>query len=209
MESQITYPDAHDLDAPLSGDTKIGLYLVPAAERDDGRPCVVTTSYVGTSCIPMHAWHGRWLYLGEIPAGAVGESVLDHLRAIEDTLLGYSAQYQGNRWDGHNLVGSWGADESWAEAEALGMVGIDWERAGITTRWDAADWLSPSSADWADLCREAKLDPERGAGVLDAVVDHVDSVASGDGVWLEGTESYVERLLEEWAEAQEDESADA
>ena len=166
----IEYPYAWELDTKdRPSGYRHGLYLIPAGET--GGPGVVIHPYAGNQSPPMPAYHARWWFLGSYGEDIVGQSVLEALRAREQLLNAVSESYQGCKWSGLDLAGSFGFDFIEFEARWEGFIDE------LTHYRQANEWFDPSEVDWVALCREAKLDPERALGAdWESVVEEVTEI---------------------------------
>ena len=141
----------------------------------------------------MPAWHHRWLRIGVYGPNTVGESVLALLREGEDVWVAWSESYLGADWDGSNRVGSW--------AECDAMLTYEWPAQEVANYWDAVGWFA--GADWADLCEEAGVDPDRGLGDdwRDVAAKVAAIVEPRQEERVSGTEGYALAQCEEWRES--------
>lgn len=192
---KIVWPDAGDLDTvDACGDYSRKIYLDP--DTVDGEARFQIHSGVGNIGTPMRAFCGRWRHVATIGAGAVGETVLDALRAIEADLQAHADAYQGTRWDGSNHHGAWKLvpqrlDQAWETV-------ADW----VLYAWDAAEWYgSAGSVDWLTLCREHKIDPERGAEALDDLEQAEEEQIDACGEIVGGVRQHLARLLADYQAA--------
>lgn len=207
-QTAIHLPDADDLDtAGLQSGSGLKLYLVPGAESDDGIPEIGTHHYIGRPASwPMAAHHGLWVCVGDVPAGVVGESVLEGLRAATEALLALDTLYLGSEWDGSNRRGRWEETDLTHHVEER-------IREGLRTYWDASDYYTPAGIGWEGACEIADIEPERALSDLSAAVEAVTKALEDDakrlGDEVAGIESYVERCAERWVEERdEDEDGD-
>ena len=104
--------------------------------------------------------------------------------------------------------GEWPADTlgvwSWDERRLL--VGTCIDDMKLVTReevtqekWDCSDYLAHGAWDWADLCRDCGVDPERSdANAIATVVQAVICEAVAAGVSLSKVTDAVEELRAEW-----------
>lgn len=198
MTSRIKFPTADELDTKgLGDDYRRILYLIPAAETEDGIPEVTYHAGVGNIGTPMRYHHNRWGWIGRYHGGVVGSSVRDLLESLEPELVELSACYEGTTWDGSNYRGSW-------TERAYDLQAVIDERASEPDRyshyWTADDWYGQAGTDWADLCTEAKVDPERALGddwqsVAAEVADAVEKLQDAP---VSGTEDYVLAQAEDY-----------
>jgi hypothetical protein len=106
-------------------------------------------------------------------------------------------------WNGVYGVGQLDDDAEIAENEIRMILE---QTAGEAQIWEASDWISMGDHDWPELCAQATVDPERRAGVVDAVVQYLGEVADHDGILIHGIEHAVRSSLDEWEEQQEEAS---
>lgn len=170
--------------------TSATLYLVPAAETEDGIPRVYSFGRVGAGT-PEPAYHGRHLALADLPRSSVASEVRDCLLAHVDELVALSEAYEGSTWDGHNHVGTWSEDVDYAYARFGELIG------GLPQYWDADDWFSgdPRGAvDTALLCDS-----------LDDAVEHeIDNASNTARLEREDVRKALCALIEERVEDLED-----
>lgn len=191
----VDYPTADQLDtgdwSPTSG-AQMALYLIPAEESNSGRPEVTAFQRLGAGT-PMPAWHRRWAYLCTYGAQTVGASVLEALRAAEERLLDLSASYLGAEWTGSNHVGRWRHEDLDVELD------LD---DHLRHYWDAGDYYADQ--DWAELAREAGVDPERALGTdWEAVAAEVAQLVEARTTEaVSGTAGYLRELAERYREEQ-------
>lgn len=163
--ARVDLPTADELDtAAKRPDFVLRLYLVPTAERtDEGtKPKVeLFTGIGGGAGTPAMAYHRRWLCLTNYGAEIVGQSVLDFLRKSEDMLVALASCYEGNGWDGNNLVGHWSEDYGDLSDEFAWAWHNAQDSNAIQAYWSADDWYGASGMTWAKLCHENELDPNR------------------------------------------------
>lgn len=155
----IDLPTADDLDTGRVSEPsgyRVDLYLVPAAETENGVPAVEIHSGVGNIGSPAPAFHGRWRYLGSYGAKVVGESVLEQLVEASESLLALAHDYRGSEWDGHNHRGCWSDDDDLG-GEPEDVVDL----SDVRCYWDAFEWFGPADVSWAELCEAAGVDAER------------------------------------------------
>lgn len=206
-DPRVRYPDADQLDTEHRHHTDgyaLDLYLVPAAETDDGIPRVATHDGVGQIGTPMPAWHHRWASIGRLGAQVIGDSVREALESIEDELVAASEAYLGSEWDGSNLVGSWAATEEEVAYEDMPgrRLAAAWEEAVqdyVRNYWDAGDWYGPAGTDWEELCRDAGIDPERALDDdWESVVEEVAEIV--EEAEVSGTADYARDRAERYRE---------
>jgi hypothetical protein len=89
---------------------KVGLVLTPGDPPD-----VDTFVHVGAGT-PESVWHRRALML-DVPTDADPESVEEWVQGHEEEITSLLAEYRGDRWDGHNHVGTWEGDDKEVEGE--------------------------------------------------------------------------------------------
>lgn len=191
-KTTVIYPSARDLDAPLR-DYSIDLYLIPAEESSSGEVEIETHNGVGNIGWPVRAHNGRWFSLGSVPAGAVGQSVLDALKGQEAHWLELASRYLGTEWDGHNHIGRWMEDEDGGYDPVIDNLFAD-----VAIKEDAGDALD--GAGWGDLCRKYGIDPERGRDAMAELAAAIEATAAADGYHLDGLERFLEDQLEDWAD---------
>lgn len=197
----IRYPSADELDSGDWSETSgwgCSLYLVPAAETEDGIPRVERHPGVGNRGWPMPAHNHRWLSIGGYGPQTVGESVLDALRECESELLAASERYLGDEWDGQNRVGRWSHDE-----DAEMALDTRWDAQELAHYWEACDWYGPASIRWTDLCLEAGVDPERarGNGWEDLAEQVAAAVEPLQDEAVSGTAEYAREMAERYRAA--------
>lgn len=174
--------------------TSATLYLVPAAETEDGIPRVYSFGRVGAGT-PEPAYHGRHLTLADLPRSSVASEVRDCLLAHVDELVALSEAYEGSSWDGHNHVGSWSDDVDYAYARFGELIG------GLPQYWDAGDWFSgdPSGV----------VDGALACGSLDeAVTREIDNASGTAQLEREDVRRALRALIEERVEDLEDSDED-
>lgn len=206
--SRIHLPTAHELDSGGYSETsgwKCRLYLVPAAEHEDGIPAVEIHSGVGNIGWPVMAHNRRWLALGGYGPGVVGQSVLEQLKGQAGFLAELSGAYRGTEWDGSNLRGRWDEDEIDPRDPSLDIPDVEYAHC----YWDAFEWFGPAGIHWEDLAREAKIDPERAAGddweqVAEQVAEIVEPLQDEQ---VKGTEAYARQMAEQWRDERAEEVA--
>lgn len=200
-EERMGYPSAGELDSAgyaQSSGWRADLYLVPAEESEDGVPYVTMHSGLGNIGTPEPAFCGRWTRLGSYGPQTVGDSVLGALQTHEEELVALAESYQGRRWDGHNMRGSWDLDAE--ESPLGGMLDSD----NLRHYWTADDWYGPAGIGWEELCAEAKVDPERALGNdWEAAASEVAAIVeAAQDEEVSGTEDYALEAAREWRAAQ-------
>ena len=194
MEIKIQIPEGS---APLY--SKYPGQTSPQSAHMEIDPCAesVRWDYSGEigNAVPSDVWHGRVLqvpcscYLSEQELRDLTKA---HLPTIQRVIDGHESY-----WNGSNYIGRLDEDGQAALDEIEELLR---DEQGEAVVWDAGDWLEggTSPARWADLCGEAGIDPERGAEVLQAVVDFVAAEADREGTVLTNTDSAVEEKLNDY-----------
>jgi hypothetical protein len=147
---------------------------------------VIENVFVGGG-MPRAAYYGIWIEIFTAPPGAIPQSVVNNLLAIEDRLI-YDCQenFKGVEWDGRNHVGVWQnkPNYSWEYQFEIGCF------------WDPYDWFEPVLRDLKDKWRNgmtaSQIIDSEDLGDNEGMVDRDDAIK-----WLE-------QVIEEWEEEEEE-----
>jgi hypothetical protein len=131
---------------------------------------------------PAPAYHNIWTEVFTAPPGAIPESVVENLLAIEDRLvLDCEENFQGTEWNGYNHIGIW-EDKPEYPMEYQFEIGVFWD-----------------PYDWFDL-RDLK-DKWQGGMTAAQIIDSEDLGNIYDGMCRRDEAiKWLEQVIEEWEE---------
>lgn len=142
---------------------------------------------------PMNVWHNRALSLS-LNVAADGEAVTELLEGEEaqELLAAICDSYEGTRWDGHNNVGCWAADEDDATmpAHVHWTTRLEAMLEDVSCYGSASDWLGGA---WSE-CRDEVAKVIAGAATDKAEAEAIDSLIER---WIDDARSNASLLLSE------------
>lgn len=175
-----------NLTPPQGGNGQTKAYFRPDSSE------VYAFTVIGSG-IPMDAYHGRHLYLGDIPADTADTAPYrELLRAREGDIADIAAGYSVE-WDGAQERGRL-SEEAREILSSLQEAWADITSMGPPTYWQASEWLDPV---WGQVSTEILK-----AESVEAWVSNELASACADGAYLDPDDlrETACKILEEFLE---------